>query len=269
MDLQLQNQHVLITGGSKGIGLACAQQFLAEGARVTLVARDPVTLLAAQEALAATDPAWRDRTRTHAADLRDAAAAHQMLATVQRADSGLGPVDVLVNCAGAAQRTPPNELSPAVWHDAMQAKFFTYMHVIDPLIKEMGQRGHGVVVNVVGMGGKVASPIHLPGGSANAALMLASAGLAAAYAGQGVRVNVVNPAQTQTERLNEGLAAEAHLLGITPAEVLARNVAKYPMGRIAQPAEIAHAVVFLASPRASYINGAVLAMDGAATPLVA
>jgi len=175
---------------------------------------------------------------------------------------------VLVNSAGAARRTPPDELTPQAWHDAMQAKYFSYLHMIDPAIKRMAQRGQGVIVNVVGAGGKVASPIHLPGGAANAALMLVSAGLAAAYGPRGVRVNAVNPGATLTERLREGLSAEARLQGITPDEALERSRAKLPLGRLATPEEIANAVVFLASPKASYITGAILAMDGAVTPMV-
>ena len=124
------------------------------------------------------------------------------------------------------------------------------------------------VVNIVGAGGKVASPIHLPGGAANAALMLVSAGLAAAYGPQGVRVNAVNPGLTLTDRLKEGMAADARLQNISPEEAAARARAKLPLGRMAEPEEIANAVVFLASPKASYITGAVLAMDGAVTPMV-
>jgi len=266
MDLQLRDQHVLITGGSRGIGYACADRFLAEGARVTLVGRDAARLQAAQVTLAALHPG-RDAVRTQIADLCQAPDALAMLERAQAAD-GLGPIDVLVNCAGAARRSPPDELGPESWHAAMQAKFFSYIHVIDPLIKQFAQRGRGVIVNVVGTGGKVASPIHLPGGSANAALMLASAGLANAYAGRGVRVNVVNPAQTRTERLGQGLQAEARLQGISAEEALARVNQRHPMGRIAEPGEIADAVVFLASARASYVNGAVLTLDGGLTPLV-
>ena len=270
MNLELDNLHVLITGGSKGIGLACARGFLAEGARVTLVARTMETLLAAQTSLMAmvVNAGTADtpsRVNVIAADLRDAADAERAVEAVER---DFGPVDVLVNSAGAAKRTPAAELTAASWHDAMQAKFFTYIHVINPLIKKMGERGHGAVVNVIGSGGKVAAVTHLAGGSANAALMLASAGLAAAYAGKGVRVNAVNPGLTLTERLHEGMQAEARHLGISLEEALTRAKATRPLGRIAEPSEIADAVVYLASKRASYITGAVVAMDGAVTPMV-
>jgi len=263
MNLALDGQHVVITGGSKGIGLACARGFLAEGARVTLVSRAADNLAAAKAALLADFAGGR--VDTLAADLRDAAAAEAAMAAIER---DFGAVDVLVNSAGAAKRTPAAELTAAAWHDAMQAKFFTYIHAINPIIKQMGERGHGAVVNVVGSGGKVAAVTHLAGGSANAALMLASAGLAAAYAGKGVRVNAVNPGRTFTERLEEGMKAEARQQGITVEQAIAKANKSLPLGRFAQPSEIADAVVWLASKRASYVTGAILAMDGALTPMV-
>ncbi|MBA2964024.1 MULTISPECIES: SDR family NAD(P)-dependent oxidoreductase [Ramlibacter] len=261
MDLGLAGRHVLITGGSKGIGLACARQFAAEGAHVTLVARGQAGLDAALAVLPAAQPAHR----AYATDVRDADAVARL---VDRVYAEAGPVDVLVNCAGAARRTPFDELTPQAWHDAMQAKFFAYVHVIDPVIKRMGQAGRGAVVNVIGAGGKMASSIHLAGGSANAALMLASAGLAAAYGPRGVRVNAVNPGLTLTERLAEGLAADARQADASPADVLAQHTARIPLRRLADPQEIANAVVFLASDKASYITGAIVAMDGGVTPMV-
>ena len=98
--------------------------------------------------------------------------------------------------------------------------------------------------------------------------MLARAGLAAAYAGKGVRVNAVNPGLTLTERPHEGMQAEARQQGMSMEEALPRAKATRPLGRIAEPSEIADAVVYLASNRASYITGAVVAMDGAVTPMV-
>ena len=263
MDLQLTQKHVLITGGSKGIGLACAETFLNEGARVTLVSRDRANLDAALKTLGTHHPATS--IHTIAADLREAASG---LVVLNNAEAHFGPIDVLVNSAGAAKRTPPEELNPQVWHDAMQAKYFSYIHMIDPTIQRMGQRGMGVVVNVIGAGGKVASPIHMPGGAANAALMLATAGLATAYAAKGVRVNAVNPGATVTDRLKEGFAADARANGISEEEAMQRTTARIPLGRMAEPREIADAVVFLASPRASYISGVSLTMDGVMTPTV-
>lgn len=261
MDLALKGRHVLITGGSKGIGYACAQAFCAEGAHVSLAARSQAGLDEAVAGLAAQG----HRAHGFSADLRQAEAALQLVEAVYRE---AGPVDVLINCAGAATRTPFAELDAQAWQAAMQAKFFAYIHVLDPVIKRMGAAGRGAIVNVVGAGGKVASPTHLAGGAANAALMLASAGLAAAYAPLGVRVNVVNPGLTRTARLDQGLAAEARLQQLSVQEVLAQHQRRLPLGRLAEAREIADAVVFLASDRASYITGAVLALDGALTPIV-
>ena len=260
MDLQLRGRHVLVTGGSRGIGLACARDFLAEGCRVSLVGRSPEHMERALSSLRASG-----EVAGHCADLTDPAAALQ---AVDAAEAGFGPIDILVNSAGAAKRTPYDELQPQAWHDAMQAKFFTTIHVLDPVVKRMGARGAGTVVNVVGMGGKVATTTHLAGGAANAALMLATAGLAAAWGPRGVRINAVNPTLTLTERLAEGFAVEARLRKTSQEEVQSQAEKKLPLGRIAKPEEIAAAVLFLASPRASYISGAILSMDGAASAIV-
>jgi NAD(P)-dependent dehydrogenase (short-subunit alcohol dehydrogenase family) len=270
MDLQLKGKHVLITGGSKGIGLACAQAFLGEGARVSLVSRSPDNLKLGAGTLARWlaergTPDASGLVDTFAADLKDPDAA---VAALDAAEKAAGPVDILVNSAGAAKRVGPDDLTPKAWHDSMDAKFFTYIHMLDPVVKRMGQRGSGAIVNIIGAGGKVASPTHLSGGAANAALMLVSAGMAAAYGAKGVRVNAVNPGLTLTERLKEGMAADAKLAEVSVEEALKRANARLPLGRIARPEEIADAVVFLASPRASYITGAILAMDGAVTPMV-
>lgn len=264
MDLGLKGEHVLITGGSQGIGLACAQAFLAQGARVSLVARNAQTLDQARQQLIR-EGASADQVQAVSADLRDASAAVQAL---DQAEAQFGPVQVLVNSAGAAQRVPVDELTPQAWHDAMQAKFFTYVHMTDPCIKRMGQRGKGSVVNIIGNGGKVASPIHLAGGAANAALMLATTGWANAYARRGVRVNGINPGQTLTGRLQGRMQAMAQQENITPAQAQARSSAELPMGRFSEPQEIAHMVVFLCAAQSTYVTGSMISMDGALTPVI-
>ena len=260
MDLQLRGKHILITGGSRGIGLACAKDFLAEGCRVSLVGRSPAHMEQALASLRA-----GGEVDGHCADLADPAAA---VSALDAAQARFGPIDVLVNSAGAAKRTPYDELQPQAWHDAMQAKFFTYVHVMDPLVQRMGARGTGVIVNVIGMGGKVATTTHLAGGAANAALMLATAGLAAAWGPHGVRVNAVNPTLTLTDRLAEGFAADARLRKVSEAEVRRQAESRLPLGRMAAPEEVSSVIVFLASPRASYVSGAIVSVDGATSPLV-
>ncbi|MCB8877825.1 SDR family oxidoreductase [Acidisoma silvae] len=252
MNLELSGKIVLITGGSKGIGLACAQAFQAEGARVSIVSRQEENIARARNVLG--------DVLGICADLSNPLEAARM---VDRVEHELGPVDILVNSAGGAKRTPPSELTPEIWHAAMDAKYFTYINVIDPLLKLMAERKSGVVVNVIGNGGKIASAIHLPGGAANAALMLATAGLATAYASHGIRVVGVNPGLTDTDRVAEGMASDARAGGISAAEALDRAIAKIPLGRMAAPSEIADVVVFLASKRASYVTGVNITMDGA------
>ena len=257
MELGLTGKTVLVTGGSKGIGLACAQAFLAEGARVAICSRAQANIDAALKDL----PGAIGFT----ADLTDAGAAASML---EQAQAALGPLDVLVNSAGAAKRVVPADLTPALWRTALDAKFFSYINVIDPVVKTMAVRGTGVIVNIIGNGGKVANPVHIAGGAANAALMLATAGLAAAYGRQGVRVVGLNPGITATGRVTSFLETNAKREGITTAQALERAVANIGLGRMADPADIANMAVFLASPRAGYVSGVTIGMDGVTTPVI-
>jgi NAD(P)-dependent dehydrogenase (short-subunit alcohol dehydrogenase family) len=257
MDLGLGGSLALVGGGSKGIGLACARLLQEEGARVAIVSRSRENLDRARAVLPG--------VFAFTADLSDADAAAGVVVAVEEQ---LGPIDILVNSAGAARRTAPDELSPAHWRAAMDAKYFSYINLIDPVVKRMAARGSGVIVNVIGVGGKVATSTHLAGGAANAALMLVTAGLGTAYAGRSVRVVGVSPGLTETDRVSEGLVAQAKLDGTTREEALRASVARIPLGRMASPEEIANAVVFLASQKASYITGVTISMDGAQNPVV-
>ena len=254
MDLQLSGKTAVVTGASKGIGLACVEALAREGATVVGISRDTGNLAKAQEDLAAKGLSFR----AEAVDLTDPGA-------TRTAFERIGVPDILVNCAGAARRTPVDELDSAALHAAMEAKYFTYMHATEAVIRGMAERGSGAIVNIVGQGGRAANPLHIGGGAANAALMLASVGYAKAYAGQGVRVNVINPGMTRTGRVDEGLEAAVRATGRPKDELLAEMTSEIPMGRAGEPAEVADVAVFLASPRAGYVTASIITMDGATT----
>jgi NAD(P)-dependent dehydrogenase (short-subunit alcohol dehydrogenase family) len=261
VDLGLQGKVVLITGGSKGIGLACARAFCAEGAKVAIASRSRENLDRARDELLKEGVS----VFAVAADLTDAAAAQAMAAATEKA---LGPIDVLVNSAGAAKRHSLDQYDSHAWHQGMDAKFFPYVHAMDAVRPGMMERKQGVVVNIVGTGGKRAQPTHLAGGAANAALMLVTVGMANALGKHGIRVNAINPASTYTGRVKQSLVLEAKEKNISEAEALKRLEAAIPFGRYGQPEEVACVAVFLASGRASYVSGAVIPMDGAATPII-
>jgi NAD(P)-dependent dehydrogenase (short-subunit alcohol dehydrogenase family) len=261
MDLRLGGRVVIVTGASKGIGFACAEAFAAEGAKVALVSRSQANL----DSALARFPRRDIVPIAIQADMTSAAAAAEMVSAVE---AQLGEVDVLINSAGAARRHAPLDLNAQAWHDAMDAKFFSYIHPTDAVLKRMVARGRGTIVNIIGAGGKIASPTHLAGGAANAALMLATVGLASAFGPRGIRVNGINPGATLTGRVQEGLKAESRMTGLDQAELLARNESRLPLKRYGTPEEIARVALFLASDQASYVTGAIVTMDGGASAVI-
>jgi NAD(P)-dependent dehydrogenase (short-subunit alcohol dehydrogenase family) len=257
VDLQLAGKTAVVTGASKGIGLACVETLLREGVRVIGISRDPGNLAAAQQELAGKGLTFE----VEAVDLTDPEAS---AAVFER----LGVPDILINCAGAARQLPPAELNSKALHAAMEAKYFTYMHATEAVVRGMAERGSGAIVNVVGQGGRAANPLHIGGGAANAALMLASVGYAKAYADRGVRVNVINPGLTRTGRVDDRLEAAVRATGRPKEELAAELVAGIPLGRAGEPSEVADVAVFLASPRAGYVTGSIITMDGGVTSAI-
>jgi NAD(P)-dependent dehydrogenase (short-subunit alcohol dehydrogenase family) len=261
MDLGLKDKVVLITGGSKGIGLACARAFAGEGAKVAIASRSQENVDRACQELAGEGL----RVLGLRADLKKSEGAYAMVAAAERA---LGPIDVLVNSAGAAKRHTLDEYDSLAWHQGMDAKYFPYINSMDAVRSGMIDRLRGVIINIVGTGGKLANPTHLSGGAANAALMLVSVGMANALGRHGIRVNAINPSATYTERVKQALRVEAQVQQLSEAEVLKRTEARIPLGRYGKPEEVANVALFLASDKASYVTGAVIPMDGAVTPII-
>jgi len=255
MDMGLRNKVVFITGGSKGIGLACATEFAREGARLALCARGADGLREAAEALKAASGAqvftvtgdmqkWEDARRCV-----DAAAAHY------------GGLDVLVNCAGASPGGLILNLTEDEWALSLQLKFMGYVRCAKAAIPHLLKRGGGRIVNVVGNDGIKPAYWELTASAANAADLAMTSALAEQYGPKRILVNAVNPGPVATERWNGLVRAYARDKGMSFEDASTQAIKSMPLGRIATPAEVAWVVVFVASERASFMNGAWITLD--------
>ncbi len=271
MDLELSGKIVAITGGSKGIGFACAAAFLKEGARVVIVSRDQANLDCALQQLTALLPATPTSSgapttiAAYAANLSDY---QDTVRVVDLIEAEVGPIDVLVNSAGAAKRYDPDALDGDALRAGMEAKYFPVANAQEAVLKKMRTRRRGAIVNIIGNGGKVPSAIHVSGGAANAALMLSSVALASHYAPLGIRINAINPGATLTDRVNEAIDVEIRRTGGNREDALAQGQAAIPIGRYARPEEVADVALFLGSARASYVTGAIVPLDGGKNPVI-
>jgi NAD(P)-dependent dehydrogenase (short-subunit alcohol dehydrogenase family) len=247
MDLGLKGRHVLITGGSKGIGLACAMRFAAEGCNLHLVSRDQGRLDGARAAVRAKHPV---EVTLHAADLRDGAA-------VKRVAASAGAVDILVNNAGDIPGGSLLDLDEARWRHAWDLKLFGYVNMTREVLGGMKARGRGVIVNVIGMAGEKPSYEYICGAVANAGLAAFTKGLGNKTPEFGVRVVAVHPPATRTDRimtLVRSVAKQKYGDESRADEVLKDG----SFGRVIEPENVADTVAFLASDRASHLSGVVL-----------
>lgn len=256
MDLQLQGKVAMITGASKGIGKACAMALAREGASVTIVARGPELLeQAAAEIRAATGAQVLavpgDLTRQEDAD-------HAVARTVER----FGRLDILINNAGSAPGGCILDLEEKHWQQALQLKFMGYVRGSKAALPQMLKQGGGRIVNVIGNDGVKPSYWEVTATAANAADINLTIALADQYGKHNILVNAVNPGPVNTDRWRTLCEAFARDMGTTPEEAHQLAIQSMPLGRIPEPEEIADVVIFLSSPRASFVNGAIINLDG-------
>jgi NAD(P)-dependent dehydrogenase (short-subunit alcohol dehydrogenase family) len=254
MDLQLTGKVGIVTGASRGIGRAIAQTLSGEGMRLVLVARS-------RDQLEELSASLVTESLVHAADLRAPdVPASVVAATMER----YGRLDLLVNNAGATKRGDFFSLSDDDWIDGFALKFYGAMRCSRaawPCLKA----SRGSIVNIAGIGGRTGSADFTIGGAVNSALLNLTKALADRGVIDGVRVNAINPGSIVTERLQLRLRALASEQGIEEREAAQAMTRASRVARFGEPAEIARAVAFLASPLAGYCQGALLDIDGGQT----
>ena len=251
MDLQLQGKRVLLTGASRGIGYACALAFAQEGALPTLVARDGQALAAAAAAIAT---ATGIVAPTLALDITGAEA-------IERIAEAAAETDILVNNAGAIPGGTLAQVDDARWRQAWELKLFAYVNLVRAILPRMEARRSGVIANVIGMAGVAPRHDYLCGGTANAALIAFTRAVGAASPRHNVRVFGVNPSLTNTDRV-AGLTRQMAAARLGDAERWREISAGLPFGRMLEPREVAELLVFACSPRAAYLSGTVIDLDG-------
>jgi NAD(P)-dependent dehydrogenase (short-subunit alcohol dehydrogenase family) len=265
VDLGLGGRVCVVTGASRGIGLETARLLCAEGASVLLVARSGAELRSAVAACAE----GGGRAAALECDVTDSGSGERMLGAAQRE---LGEPDVLVNNAGAARWRDLDDVPEEDWQGAWDLNVMASHRAMSALVPGMRERGWGRVVNVSSTAGKRPSA-NMPEYSVVKAAQLSLSRLwADRCAADGVLVNAVCPGPTKSGLWVDegGLADQSAALSGLPGreEALAKAAAGRPIGRLAEPGEIAAAIVFLCSERASYVAGAAWSVDGGTVQVI-
>ena len=251
MDLQLAGKSALITGASKGIGRATALGFAAEGCSVKLAARSVDALESLRKEILAK---YKVAVELYPGDL---SSTESMLVLADRA----GNVDILINNAGDIPAGTVEALSDADWRRGFDLKLFGYINLTRDVYTHMKQRGSGVIINNIGNSGENWDYNYVAGSTGNAALMSFTKAVGGVSLDYGVRVVGVNPGPIATDRMTRIMKRRARD-DLGDESRWQEYLADYPGGRMGTDREVADVIVFLASPRAGYITGTIVTIDG-------
>jgi 3-oxoacyl-[acyl-carrier protein] reductase len=269
VDLGLSGRACVVTGASRGIGRDTARMLCGEGADVLLVARTEGALLEAADACAAAGQEAGGRAESLVADVTEPDAAERIAG---EAAERLGQLDVLVNSAGTARWRDIDDVPDEDWYAAWELNVMAPMRLMRAAAPGMRERGWGRIVNVSSTAGKRPSASMPEYSVAKAAELSLSRLFADRYAPDGVLVNAICPGPVKSELwMEEGglLDQSKDQAGYsTREEALEAAGSKRPIGRLAEPEEIAGAIVFLCSEHASYTSGAAWSVDGGTVQVI-
>lgn len=253
MNLGIEGRVALVFGGSRGIGAASARALAGEGVRLALTARSEDALAPMRSEFPDALPVVADLTRAGDAEC-----------AVQAVIAAHGRVDLAVISAGAAQGGDFAGLADAVWQEAIALKFMGMVRALRALLPAMRQAGFGRIVVIVGNNGRQPSKALLPGSAANAACLAVIRGLADDVAGEGIRINALNPGPTRTDRWATMVNRLANSSGRAPEAVERELLAQQPLGRISEADEMGRLAAMMLSEAADMLVGTSLTADGGA-----
>lgn len=256
MNMGLKGKVAMLTGASEGIAKSTAYILAAEGVSVSLCARNIERLSAVATDIEATTGSKALAVQADMTKLED------IRTFVRRTAEHFGKIDILVNSAGASPFAEVLDLTDEQWAGDMDLKFLGFVRASREVAPHMIKQGGGVIVNVIGAGGKMIYECHVSGGAGNAALMLFTVGFATEVGKHNVRVVGINPGPVKTARYGRLVSALAKHKGKTEEEIDAEFRGQIPLGRICEPEDVGNLVAFLASDRGSFINGTVVTLDG-------
>jgi len=266
MDLELHGKVALVTGSTSGIGEAVVRRLAREGASVVVHGRRT----AEAERIVADITAAGGTANAALGDLANDAGAEHVARTALAA---FGPIDILINNAGVFRMDDWNNLDAADWIDQYDRNVASIVRIVKHILPPMRERRWGRIIQMSSVGAVMPSNTTVNYGGAKAAVAVFSSGLAKVLAGTGITANTVTPGPVLTpmlERWIRDIAKARGWNGDMPEweHRFATEVRPNPLGRVARVEELADLITFLASPRAGFINGANIRVDGGATPTV-
>ncbi len=261
MDLGLHGKVALVTGASRGIGKAIAQNLINEGCRVAICARDATRLNSAVAELShgKNGPATEDRVIGVATDVTDDAAVQKFVAAAHKT---FGRVDILVNNAGTHLRGTVDTTTLDILERQLRDKVFGFFSMIKAVLPIMRRQKNGRIVNVIGQAARHPHPDRFPSGVTNAACMALTKSVADAVARDNIRVNAVCPQYIESELLASLIDKEMRERKVDRAAAAGGFSRANPLGRIGTPEEVADLVSFLVSESAGFIAGSSVSIDG-------
>jgi NAD(P)-dependent dehydrogenase (short-subunit alcohol dehydrogenase family) len=253
--MELEQQVAIITGAGRGIGRATALELARMGADIVVAELD-------RAGAERTAGEVRGLGRRALAVVTDVTSRKDLAAMAAQARAELGRIDILVNNAGIYRAAATLDVTEEHWDAIMninaKAVFFATQAVLPTMIAQQ----RGAIVSLASMAGKIGSRTNLPYNVSKAAVISMTKSLALAHAADGIRVNCVCPGFVETDMWAAVAREQSALLGQTPEQFTAQRRAQVPLGRMERPEDVANVIAFLASPRAEYMTGQAVSVDG-------